>query len=51
MKQDPLPLKISSLPIDQADRERASGDLAHSLSVEAGAGTGKTTLLWKGFSP
>jgi ATP-dependent exoDNAse (exonuclease V) beta subunit len=45
MKQDSLPLKISSLPVDQADRERASGDLSHSLSVEAGAGTGKTTLL------
>jgi len=45
MKQDSLPLNNSSPPVDQADRERAAGDLSHSLSVEAGAGTGKTTLL------
>ena len=45
MKQGSLPLKNSSQLVDQADRERASGDLSHSLSVEAGAGTGKTTLL------
>lgn len=30
---------------DQAQRETARGDLDRSFSVEAGAGTGKTTLL------
>lgn len=49
MKPDSLPLKNSPLPVDQADRERAAGDLSRSFSVEAGAGTGKTTLLVERF--
>lgn len=34
-----------SLPVDEAARERARRDHATSLVIEAGAGTGKTTLL------
>jgi len=32
-------------PIDQENRRRVAGDLSTNLSVEAAAGTGKTTLL------
>ncbi len=32
-------------PADHAERKRACTDLEHSLCVDAGAGTGKTTLL------
>jgi ATP-dependent helicase/nuclease subunit A len=32
-------------PVDQAVRDRITGDLDANLSVEAGAGTGKTTVL------
>jgi ATP-dependent helicase/nuclease subunit A len=32
-------------PIDQAERDRIRGDLTANLCVEAGAGTGKTTVL------
>ncbi len=33
------------LPVDWAERERVRTDFDHNLVVEAGAGTGKTTLL------
>jgi ATP-dependent helicase/nuclease subunit A len=36
---------MSFRPVDEAARERARRDLSMSLVVEAGAGTGKTTLL------
>jgi ATP-dependent helicase/nuclease subunit A len=36
---------VSFVPIDQADRERARHEHGTSLVLEAGAGTGKTTLL------
>jgi len=35
----------SFVPVDEAVRERIRSDLATSLCVEAGAGTGKTTVL------
>ena len=34
-----------TLPVDEAARERARRDHGTSLVIEAGAGTGKTTLL------
>ena len=34
-----------ALPVDDAARRRAAGDLETSFCVEAGAGTGKTSLL------
>lgn len=37
--------KRRALPVDHAARERARSDLDTSFCVEAGAGTGKTTLL------
>ncbi|MFA4948410.1 MAG: UvrD-helicase domain-containing protein [Candidatus Krumholzibacteriia bacterium] len=37
--------KTRALPVDDAARRRAAGDLETSFCVEAGAGTGKTTLL------
>ena len=36
---------MSFVPVDQAARERARHDHDTSLVIEAGAGTGKTTLL------
>ena len=35
----------STVPTDQAERDRIAGDLATTLFVEAGAGTGKTRAL------
>ncbi len=37
--------RVSFVPVDQAARERARHDHDTSLVIEAGAGTGKTTLL------
>ena len=34
-----------TVPTDQAERDRIAGDLATTLFVEAGAGTGKTRAL------
>jgi ATP-dependent helicase/nuclease subunit A len=36
---------VTFVPVDERDRERARRDHATSLVLEAGAGTGKTTLL------
>ena len=39
----------AGVPVDGAARERAARDLDHSFVVEAGAGTGKTSLLVERF--
>src|SRR5947199_8928020 len=36
---------MTFVPVDQAVRDRIRGDLGANLCVEAGAGTGKTTVL------
>ncbi|MHB8781049.1 MAG: UvrD-helicase domain-containing protein [Candidatus Geothermincolia bacterium] len=46
---EPQGLDRAQPPVDEADRRRASEDLAHCYAVEAGAGTGKTRLLTDRF--
>lgn len=42
-------MAVGRKTIDEEARTRASTDLAHSLCIEAGAGTGKTTILVSRF--
>ncbi len=44
-KDVPMTVPVATEPVDQSARDAAQRDLAETLFVEAGAGTGKTTVL------